>query len=287
MTSDDADDRAALAAEYVLGSLDADERRQAQALIESDTDFAALVRSWERRLGELNAMVESVEPPAEVWRGILARLDQPASSPSLSLQPGFGEPSPREEAISDAVADLTRRLRRWRESAIFASALAASLAAVILVFALAPDILPARLRPKGGVVEVVRTEIKSPSRYVAVLQQDQASPAFILTVDVEGRSLTVRRVAADPQPGKSYELWLVSDRFPAPRSLGVVGDREFTVDDKLAAYDQGTVTNATFAVSLEPEGGSPTGVATGPILWTGKLVQVLPSARTPAPSHSP
>jgi anti-sigma-K factor RskA len=287
MTSDDADDRAALAAEYVLGSLDADERRQAQALIESDTDFAALVRSWERRLGELNAMVESVEPPAEVLRGILERLDQPASSPSLSLQPGFGEPSPREEAISDAVADLTRRLRRWRESAIFASALAASLAAVILVFALAPDVLPARLRPKGGVVEVVRTEIKSPSRYVAVLQQDQASPAFILTVDVEGRSLTVRRVAADPQPGKSYELWLVSDRFPAPRSLGIVGDREFTVDDKLAAYDQGTVTNATFAVSLEPEGGSPTGVATGPILWTGKLVQVLPSARTPVPSRSP
>jgi anti-sigma-K factor RskA len=29
-------------------------------------------------------------------------------------------------------------------------------------------------------------------------------------------------------------------------------------------------------VSLEPEGGSPTGLPTGPVLFTGKLVQATP-----------
>ena len=34
--------------------------------------------------------------------------------------------------------------------------------------------------------------------------------------------------------------------------------------------------NATYAVSLEPEGGSPTGLPTGPVLFTGKLIQATP-----------
>ena len=38
----------------------------------------------------------------------------------------------------------------------------------------------------------------------------------------------MRRVAAEEQPGKSYELWLVSKQFAQPRSLGLVGAREFT-----------------------------------------------------------
>ena len=60
---DDAQD--ALAAEYVLGTLSADEREHAEALLALDPGFAASVRLWERRLGELNVMVEAVEPPPE------------------------------------------------------------------------------------------------------------------------------------------------------------------------------------------------------------------------------
>ncbi len=70
----------------------------------------------------------------------------------------------------------------------------------------------------------------------------------------------MRRVAATPEPGRSYELWLVSDRFPQPRSLGLVGEEEFTVRPALASFDPDTISGATYAVSLEPQGGSPTGV---------------------------
>jgi anti-sigma-K factor RskA len=38
------------------------------------------------------------------------------------------------------------------------------------------------------------------------------------------------------------------------------------------------VNQATYAVTVEPEGGSPTGAATGPIVFTGKLIETVPPA---------
>jgi anti-sigma-K factor RskA len=91
--------------------------------------------------------------------------------------------------------------------------------------------------------------------------------------------MTVRRVAAQEPAGKSYELWLVSKQFPKPRSLGLVGAQEFTTGTALAAYQPETISDATYAISLEPEGGSPTGEPTGAVLWGGKLIETLPAAR--------
>ena len=65
-------DKDVLAAEYVLGTLGRDERAEAQALIAIDQAFAEVVRGWERRLGELSAMVDPVEPPADMWDRIKA-----------------------------------------------------------------------------------------------------------------------------------------------------------------------------------------------------------------------
>jgi RNA polymerase sigma-70 factor, ECF subfamily len=285
MTFEEAHNNEPLAAEYVLGTLDADERAQAQALLDTNAVFAARVRYWERRLGELNSMVQAVELPAETWHNISARLEGVAASENFVL------PSIEEPAASgkNNIIDFVRGFRYWREGTIVAGTVAATLAGFVATSAVAPDAMPAPLRPRPQVVEVVKTQVVKPEalpRFVAVLQQNNTSPAFILSVDIEGRSLTVRRVAADTQAGKSYELWLVSDRFPKPQSLGVVGDTDFAVDNKLTAYDAATITGATYAVSLEPEGGSPTGVATGPILWTGKLVQALPGARRPLSQQS-
>jgi RNA polymerase sigma-70 factor, ECF subfamily len=287
MTFEEAHNNEALAAEYALGTLDANERGEARALLETNAVFAARVQYWERRLGELNSMVQAVEPPAETWRNIAARLEGAVASEDFVL-PSIEEPAAPEK---NSIIDLVRRFRYWREGTIVAGTVAATLACLVATSAVAPDAMPAPLRPRLQVVEVVKTQVvksEVPARFIAVLQQNNTSPAFILTVDIEGRSVTVRRVAADTRAGKSYVLWLVSDRFPVPQSLGVVGDTDFAVN-KLTAYDAATITGATYAVSLEPEGGSPTGVATGPILWTGKLVQALPGARRSLsqPSRSP
>ena len=71
----------ALAAEYVLGTLDFDERTQAQALLVIDQEFVAKVRLWERRLGELHLMVEPVEPDGKIWDRIKAKMPPPPPPP--------------------------------------------------------------------------------------------------------------------------------------------------------------------------------------------------------------
>ncbi|MEZ5789194.1 MAG: anti-sigma factor, partial [Xanthobacteraceae bacterium] len=195
-----------------------------------------------------------------------------------------------ETAREAEVVDLTQRLRRWRGGAAVLGALAAAFAAIIVTAALAPEYLPEPLRPQPEVrtVEVPREVVRTvevpapaPGRFVAVLQSSAAAPAFIITVDVAQQSLTVRRVAAEDQTDHSYELWLVSDRFQTPRSLGLIGTSEFTKVPTLTNYDPDTISDATFAVSLEPVGGSPTGQATGPILFSGKLVEAVPPTQPP------
>jgi len=75
------DDLSALAAEYVIGTLDPDERERANALLDVDEGFRALVRAWERRLGELHLMVEPVEPDGRIWDRIRDRLGVRAPPP--------------------------------------------------------------------------------------------------------------------------------------------------------------------------------------------------------------
>ena len=67
------EDHIALAAEYALGTLDADERAQVETMMAVDEEFAAMVQAWEFRLGVLNQMVGSVEPRPIVWENIRDR----------------------------------------------------------------------------------------------------------------------------------------------------------------------------------------------------------------------
>lgn len=264
------EDNISLAAEYVLGTLDLAEREEAERLIARDAGFAALVRGWESRLNELHAMAAPVEPPATTWEAIKRRIAA-ISSDAIPLI---------MSAAGGEVISLSRRVRRWQSVSTALGALAAALIALLSVQAFRPDLLPQVWRDR--LVQTVQNPAApaaAPAQFVAVLQKDADAPAFIMTVDVEKRTFTVRRVAAQEEPGKSYELWLVSDKFDKPRSLGVIGGSDFTISQRLNDYDSETINKATYAVSIEPEGGSPTGVATGPVVFAGKLVEAMPGAR--------
>jgi anti-sigma-K factor RskA len=265
-----------MAAEYVLGTLDPDERDDARARIASDFSFAALVQYWERRLGELHALIGDVEPPAAVWDAIKAKLATAAPSGEMRL-PDVEPPAPAPAAGNDI--ELRARLTRWRNLSALTGSLAATLLLFVVMQLMAPGLLPSRLRPKPeAAAPMARTEAAPPARFVAVLQRDATAPAFILTVDVASGSLTMRRVSAPREPGKSYELWLISGKFPAPRSLGLVSAGDFTQSSDLALDDPAAIGNATFAVSLEPEGGSPTGAPSN-VIFLGKPVEsTLPAA---------
>jgi len=287
MTMDE--DRQGLAAEYVLGTLDAAERAQADALLLEDAEFATVVRQWERRLGELNVMVAPVEPPAPVWdkiRDSIARASPatPMRLPELAAPAVAAQHGPSAEII-----DLTQRMRRWRGLTVMTGALAASIVAIVVAREYRPDMLPADWRPKPQVVErviekpveVVREVVREvpsarPAQFVAVFQKDEQSPAFVMSVDVEKRMVTVRQVAAERLADRTYQLWIATQPGAAPRSLGVLGNDDFTVRAALADYDPAVINNATFGISLEPLGGSPTGQPTGPVIHA-RLLQVTPA----------
>jgi anti-sigma-K factor RskA len=141
---------------------------------------------------------------------------------------------------------------------------------------LLPDGL--RPRPRTQVVEVKTppAPAQPSAQYVAVLQKDGGSPAFILTVDGATRNYTVRKVGANAEPGKSFELWLISDKLPRPRSLGVIGGGDFTARPVLASYDAEIINGATYAVTVEQAGGSPDGNPHSAPVFTGKLIESVP-----------
>jgi hypothetical protein len=92
----------ALAAEYVLGTLEAGERAQARALLTVDPGFVAKVQFWERRLGELHTMVEPVEPDPGLWLRIKARMMEAQAQPVGLPEPQNLEPPPAAVAAEVA-----------------------------------------------------------------------------------------------------------------------------------------------------------------------------------------
>lgn len=96
------DDMHALAAEYVLGTLEPDERVRAHAMLDVDHGFRAMVRIWERRFGELHLMVEPVDPPPEIWDRIKAQLPPVAGAASETASTQMaGEPGPTVATAPD------------------------------------------------------------------------------------------------------------------------------------------------------------------------------------------
>lgn len=150
-------------------------------------------------------------------------------------------------AIPDLAA-LRSRLTRWRAATAAASALAAAFAFALL------------LRPAP------------PHQFVAVLQKSADAPAFAMTVDIDRLEFSVRPVAASAPADKSYELWIIPPGA-APKSLGVI---DAATDGKHLDDPKAIVREATYAVTVEPKGGSPNGKPSGAPVFFGKLVPVGP-----------
>ncbi|WP_150911171.1 anti-sigma factor [Marinobacter halotolerans] len=175
----------------------------------------------------LSAMADDVEP-VEPDPALFARIEQTLG---------------RDD--SNVIA-LRRQVNRWRWSTALVSAAAMVLVAV-LTFQPQPE--------------------KATESFVAVFQHNDQQPAFLLTVNLEDRQVNIRPVTAEAKPDKSYQLWIKADELgPNPQSVGVLGDRFELDNDVLKKYDPALLRNATFGISVEPPGGSPTGQPTGPAI---------------------
>ena len=221
----------ALAAQYVLGTLSPRARTRFARLARADPALGAAMRAWEDRLLPLAQSLPPVEPPAKVWTGILARIDRTAAA------------SRSERRTAWATVSL------WRGLALAGFATAIALALVLLS--------PPLERPAATLV--------------VVLAGQDAKPAFVASADRNGRLLTIKAVAPlAPGADRSLQLWAL----PAagnPRPLGLVPASG--VVQIALSVDAGTALEniPAMAVSLEPRGGSPTGLPTGPVLYSGPV----------------
>jgi len=234
-------------------------------------------------VAEVTGVVQSTgvaEATGVAGQPVVAETARIAAATEAAELPAVAEAAPVAVDNSNVV-QLAGRVRRLRSIASIATALAAALIGMLAVQVYRPELLPDALRPKPRIQTVeVKTPAPSPvpsAQYVALLQRNGGSPAFILTVDAATKNFTVRKVGADAEPGKSFELWLISDRLPQPRSLGVIGGSDFTARPVLADYDAGTINAATFAVTVEQAGGSPSGSPTSAPIYTGKLIETVPA----------
>jgi anti-sigma-K factor RskA len=81
------DDIDGLAGEYVLGSLDPDERRDVDARRKTDPALHQAIQAWERRFGPLSERAPEVTPPAHLYGSILTRIDQHGATRSAEIVP--------------------------------------------------------------------------------------------------------------------------------------------------------------------------------------------------------
>ena len=221
-----------LAGEYALGVLDDAERRAVEARIEEESAFAGLVDQWNDYLSPLTDGIAPVDPPAYLRERIIERLFADEATPTA------------------AKASLWESLQFWRGAAIVFGAFAFLFLAILLGQGLrgpqlTGQVLVATLQPP---------EIES----LLAVEIDQATGRAI----IDASSLDTDDLYT--------ELWVIPEDG-TPRSLGTFpSDGESTItlpQPVLELIDAGVA----LAVSLEPEGGSPTGQPTGPIIGLGQL----------------
>jgi anti-sigma-K factor RskA len=230
------------AAEYVLGTLSAEERAAFEAVLATSEAARQAVAAWEQRLAPLGEEVADVTPPGFVWDGIEKALPEPSRpAPTVSLQ--------HERDQAPSLASLLRSRNRWRSAAYVAAALAAALAFF-------------------SIDRVLVNNQETGASYVAVVSRGGNEPALIIRVDLATNTVFVRPVATEVPQGHSLELWYIGEG-KAPESMGLV-DR---ASEKIPLPAGASIEKANFAVTVEPKGGSPTGGPTGPVVYSGQLLK--------------
>ena len=233
------DERDQLAAEYALGVLEADELAKARSLFADDPDFRASVGGWLGRFAPLLHEIEPVAPGQSVWAAIERRLGTPV-------------------AANDNVGSIRRKLNLWRGVAAGASALAASLALVMLTRA--PEAPP--------------ITAPAPETMVAMLGDEQRGGMLVASWNAAENTVTLSGpTPLRTDPARAHELWVI----PAdgtPRSLGTMPAAARIQLPVAPQLSRALQAGATLAVSVEPLGGSPTGLPTGPVIASGKLERV-------------
>jgi anti-sigma-K factor RskA len=214
-------------------------RQRFERLLDGDAALRRTVDNWHVRFDPLDDAAGAQEPPTRVWTAIERQLAlPPAAAPERT--------------------GWLASLAFWRGMTFAAAALAA-LALVYIAVRPAPS-------PTTNVVAILSDDKGDPS-WIALgaARSGEISVAPIRSISVA----PVRSVAGDV--AQAFELWVIADGKPRP--LGLLTPepgRPLIVQASLVPP------GGVLAISIEPSGGSPTGLPTGPVPYKGA---VLPAGR--------
>ena len=235
------DDIHALAGEYVLGTLAAEQRAEVQRRLEQDADLRKAVDDWEIRLLALTDLAEPIAPRASLWNRIEHSLDV------LSPAPGAQATAKRDRGTR-----WWDSLNLWRSVAGFGIAASVALAAVLVTQQ------PAKPLPSYLVV--------------LVAPQDKA-PGWVIQAN-NSRDIQLIPLGETSIPeDKALQFWTKADDWQGPVSLGLVkpGQVLSVPLDSLPPLQP----NQLFELTLEKSTGSPINKPTGPIQFIGRAVKVI------------
>lgn len=264
-----------LAAEYVLGLLPGAEMAQTRKRLGADAAFAALVDAWEQHFAPWLQAVAPVDAPATAWPRIQSGLWQHELPTRAST--ALAAPVITTASAETPGRGLLDRLAFWRWLAAGGFAVAAaSVAALMVTLSNLPE-APGASAP----VQVVTAPPAAPADPVIVpaampmtasLLHEDGSAAYNAVVNPDTGVIVLVPVHM-PDDARVPELWLIGGDGQ-PKSLGVVHRHQamrLVLPDAMRGEAHA---QSVFAVSLEPEGGSPTGLPTGPVVAQGSLTQL-------------
>ncbi|NII10447.1 anti-sigma factor [Oleiagrimonas sp. C23AA] len=231
-------------AEYVLGTLDGEERREVEGWMDADPRIAARVETWQERFAQLANQVAPADAPAYIWARILARIEP-------------------ERVALESTAPATRP-GLWQSLTLWRWLGAGSLAVAALVVIIVLGVMPTQ-RQHGA------PGTRSGTELAATIRTDNGQAAFTASIDASGTRMTVIPTAAWKHSGKVPELWLIAPGSKTPEPLGVIAQDHATVMTIPAALRGQARSQALLAISVEPPGGSPTGLPTGPVIAKGAV----------------
>ncbi|WP_449394632.1 anti-sigma factor [Devosia riboflavina] len=110
------------------------------------------------------------------------------------------------------------------------------------------------------------------NQLVAALQAEGSDVQFLALYDGSG-AVRLTALSGATLPNNDYELWAIQGGG-SPISMGVVPINARTTVELSDAVRSGWGEGSVLAVTLEPKGGAPAGVPTGPIVAQGAVTKI-------------
>ena len=229
------------AAELVLGLLPEAEAERLRREAARNTALAADIARWEDRLARLADGAPEVLPPDSAWLAIERKISSPERATTAGRnRTGTGAP-------------LWDNAGFWRNLS-FASLGAAAAASIVAI----------------AIFFNSQTVAPLQDRLVAALEAAEGGAPFVATYDPASKQILIVPAAALNEAQRVPELWLVT-HDKRVISLGVIASESAQAVVIPPELVEETSAGAGLVITLEPPGGAPGGVATGPAIAQGEL----------------